>query len=181
MKGAHRMLQRTQTFLILFVSVFLLSCEKASHQDVRDFIAESKRKQPGKIKALPIYAPYKPYVYNATQLRSPFEPPAIVQKKVLAASSNVKPDLDRQKQRLENFDFSSLRMVGTIKKKGVLWALIRDPEGSIERVRVGYYVGRNHGRITNLSNQTIDVVEIVPNGLDGWLERPNVISLREKE
>ena len=161
-------------FGVCVVGVLLAACNQSSHQDITDFIEESKRKQPGKVKALPIYAPYKPYVYNAAQLRSPFEPPALVEKKVLAASSNVKPDLERQKQRLENFDFASLSMVGTIKKDGVLWALIRDPEGSIERVKPGYYMGKNHGRITDLTTQGIDVVEIVPNGLDGWLERPNV-------
>jgi type IV pilus assembly protein PilP len=161
-------------------SVLLAACNQSSHQDITNFIEENKRKQPGKVNALPIYAPYKPYVYNAAQLRSPFEPPALVEKKVLAASSNVKPDLERQKQRLEQFDFSSLSMVGTIKKNGVLWALIRDPEGSIERVKPGYYMGKNHGRITDLTAQGLDVVEIVPNGLDGWLERPNVITLKER-
>lgn len=166
-------------FIFGFLVCFLQACQKRSHQDIVDFIEESKRKQPAKVQALPVYAPYKPYVYNATQLRSPFEPPALVEKKIIAASSNVKPDLDRQKQRLENFEFSSLSMVGTIKQKGVLWALIRDPEGAIERVREGYYLGRNHGRITDLNNQSIDVIEIVPNGLDGWLERPNIITMKE--
>lgn len=162
------------------IAVVLAGCNQSSHQDIVDFIEENKRKQPGKVKALPIYAPYKPYVYNAAQLRSPFEPPALVEKKILAASSNVKPDLSRQKQRLESFEFSSLSMVGTIKKNGVLWALIRDPEGSIERVKPGYYMGKNHGLITDLTDQGIDVVEIVPNGLDGWLERPNVMTLKER-
>jgi type IV pilus assembly protein PilP len=168
-------------FLVGIFSVFLMGCEQSSHQDVKDFIAETKRKPPGKVKALPIYAPYKPYVYSAMQLRSPFEPPALVEKKVLAASSNVKPDFNRQTQRLENFDFTSLSMVGTVKKDGELWALIRDPEGSIERVKKGYFLGKNHGKITGMTNQGLDVVEIVPNGLDGWIERPNVITLKEKE
>jgi type IV pilus assembly protein PilP len=163
------------------VSVLLMACEQSSHQDIKDFITETKGKPPGKVRGLPIYAPYKPYVYSAAQIRSPFEPPALIEKKVLAASSNVKPDLERQKQRLEGFEFSSLLMVGTVKKNGVLWGLIRDSEGSIERVKTGYYLGKNHGRITELNAESIDVVEIVPNGLDGWLERPNLITLKEKQ
>jgi type IV pilus assembly protein PilP len=174
-------MKKINIVFLCLLGVFLLGCQKNSHQDIVDFIEESKRKQPGNIKALPVYAPYKPYVYNSTQLRSPFEPPALVKKKVLAASSNVKPDLDRRKQRLESFDFAALKMVGTLKKGGVLWALIRDPEGSIERVKPGYYLGRNHGLITGMNDRNIDVVEIVPNGLDGWLERPNVITLKERE
>jgi type IV pilus assembly protein PilP len=168
-------------FLVILVSCMVLAaCEKSSHQDVKDFIAESKRKQPGKIKPLPLYAPYKPHVYDPAGLRSPFEPPAVVQKKVLAAKSNVKPDLDRSRQRLEQFEFSTLRMVGSIKKDGVIWGLIRDPEGSIERVKEGYYLGKNHGRIVSLTEQKADIIEIVPNGLNGWLERPNIIMINNK-
>ena len=173
------MLFRFKIILLFAVSLLLVACEKASHQDVKDFIAEGKLRSPGKIRPLPAYAPYQPHVYDSAGLRSPFEPPALVKRKVIAASSNVKPDLDRQKQRLEGFELSSLSMVGSIRKDGVLWALIRDPEGAIESVRSGYYLGKNNGRITELTEQKIDVVEIVPNGLDGWLERPNIITIKE--
>ncbi len=168
-------------FMLVGLALLVQACQKSSHQDIKDFIDEAKRKQPGKVKAPPVYAPYKPYIYNAAQLRSPFEPPAVVQKREIAAKSNVKPDLNRQKQRLENYDFASLSMVGTIKRRNVLWALIRDPDGSIERVREGYYVGRNHGKIVSVDDQKIDVVEIVPNGVSVWLERPNLISIKQKD
>ena len=164
---------------LLIITILVAGCDSASHQDLRDFIAENKRRPPGKIKEPPQFEPYKPFVYDAARLRSPFEPPAAVEKKTIVANSNVKPDLNRQKQRLESFDFGSLSMVGTVRKSGVLWALIRDSEGAIERVRTGNYLGKNHGRITDLSEQKIDVIEIVPNGIRGWLERPNVISLNE--
>ena len=177
-------IQKLQIPLLLVVSTLLLaSCQKPAHDDVYTFIESNKERPPGKIKPLKRYPPYKPYSYSAQQLRSPFVPPSVIEKKVLIASSNVKPDLDRQKQRLENFNFSSLSMVGTVKQGETLWGLIRDPEGSIERVKVGYYLGKNNGKITGVSNQSIDVVEIVPNGNDGndgWLERPNVISIKEQ-
>lgn len=167
-------------FLFLAVAVFLTSCQKPVNEDVYVFINNTKAKPPGTIPPIKRYPPYKPYSYSAQQLRSPFLPPAVIEAKIIASSSNVKPDLDRQKQRLESFDFSSLSMVGTVSKGGVLWALVRDPEGSIERVKAGYYIGKNHGKITNISDQDIDVVEIVSNGSDGWIERPNLITIKEK-
>ena len=174
-------IQKPYISLLLVASVLLLtSCQKPTHDDVYTFIESSKKRPPGKIKPLKRYPPYKPYSYSAQQLRSPFTPPYVIEKKVLIASSNVKPDLDRQKQRLESFEFSSLSMVGTVKQGEILWRLIRDPEGSIERVKTGYYLGKNNGKITNVTNQGIDVVEIVPNGSEGWLERPNVISIKEQ-
>jgi len=162
---------------LLMITILVSGCSLSSHDDLKDFIAENKRRPPGEIKAAPQFEPYKPFVYDAARLRSPFDPPAVVEKKAIAASSNVKPDLNRQKQRLESFEFSSLSMVGTVKKSGVLWGLVKDPDGAIERVKKGNYLGKNHGLITDLSEQKIDVVEIVPNGVRGWLERPNVISL----
>lgn len=167
---------RKLAYVVLPV-LLMVGCGSSSHDDLQAFIDENKRRPPGTIPEAPKFEPYKPYIYDAMRLRSPFDPPAAVVNTPILASSNVKPDLDRQKQPLESFDFASLSMVGTVKKSGVLWGLIRGPEGSIERVRVGNYLGKNHGRITRLTEQKLDVVEIVPNGLKGWLERPNVMSL----
>lgn len=161
--------------------LLLVSCGGAPNDDIYVFINENKQRPVGKIKPLKRYPPYKPYTYSAQQLRSPFEPPSAIEQKVLIATSNVQPDIDRQKQRLENFEFSSLAMVGTVKQGDTLWALIRDPEGSIERVKNGYYLGKNNGRIVNVDDQSIDVIEIVPNGSDGWLERPNALSMKTQE
>ena len=166
-------------WLLIVCAVLLASCQKLSHDDVYEFIASNKERPPGNIKPLKRYPPYKPHSYSARQLRSPFAPPYIIEKKVLAVTSNVKPDFDRQKQRLESFEFSSLSMVGTVKQGDTIWGLIRDPEGSIERVKAGYYLGKNNGKITDISSQSINVIEIVSNGAEGWLERPNVISLQD--
>ena len=38
-------------------------------------------------------------------------------------------------------------------------------------------MGRNHGKVTNLSDSKIELIEIVASG-DGWLERPNIIELK---
>ncbi|MGS2717842.1 pilus assembly protein PilP [Eionea flava] len=159
----------------------LASCSSKSNDDVYAFIEESKQRPVGDIRPLKRYPPYKPYDYSSQQMRSPFEPPSVIEQKIIKSNSNVKPDIDRQKQRLENFEFSSLSMVGTVKQSDTLWALIRDPEGSIERVKNGYYLGKNNGRIVNVNGDSIDVIEIVPNGSEGWLERPNILSMKAEE
>ena len=52
--------------------------------------------------------------------------------------------------------------------------------GGVYRVKVGDYLGRNHGRIVSVTESKIDVVEIVPDGEGGWLERPRSLALRER-
>jgi type IV pilus assembly protein PilP len=159
------------------MSTLLQACQ-SEHQDILDFISTVKAESSVKELNLPLYADYKPYTYDGGNFRSPFEPPIVIDKKILMAKSNVKPDLTRQKHRLESYNFSSLSMVGTIGQKGVLWALIRDPEGVVERVKKGDYMGEYHGRITHISHHGVDVVEILSNGLNGWIERPNIMPLK---
>jgi type IV pilus assembly protein PilP len=170
-------------YYVLFGVLTLLvlsGCSKGSNEDLKTFISVNKERPPGKIEPLKQYPPYKPYSYSAQGLRSPFIPTAVMEQKILAPSSNVTPIFGREKQPLESFGFNTLTMVGTVKKGSTLWALIRNPEGTIERVKVGYYLGKDNGRITEINNNVVDVIEIVTNGNDGWLERPNQISLKEK-
>lgn len=172
-------------FLPLIISVFgvLVGCSSSdSHSDLREFIDENKKRPPGKIKEAPQIKPYEAFSYDAYRLRSPFDRPvsAKLQQQIVSSSSNVKPDLTRKKERLEQYDLSSLNMVGTLTSGGSLWALISDPDGSIERVRQGNYVGRNNGKITSLSEDKIDLLEIVASG-EGWLERPNIMELKTAE
>ncbi len=174
-------MNRLLTIAILALGATVLTaCNSSnSHQDLRDFIAENKRRPPGAIKEPPQIKPYQAFSYDAYRLRSPFERPASTQieQQVVSLSNDVQPDLIRQKERLEQFDLSALSMVGTLKKGQTLWALVSDPEGGIERVQVGNYIGKNHGKIIALTTSQIDLIEIVASG-DGWLERPNVVEIK---
>lgn len=172
------------TWFVLSLSIMLSGCNlsESKHSDLEDFIKEKKSRPSGKIKEPPKIEPYEPFTYDAYRMRAPFDRPlsAVVQQQVAAASSGLKPDAARQKERLESYDLSSLNMVGTLTKSGALWALISDPDGSIERVRPGNYIGRNHGKITRLTKSKIELLEIVASG-QGWLERPNILELQTAE
>ncbi len=170
-------------FCSLFSILLISGCSSSeSHEDLRDFINENKKRPPGKIPEPPKIEAYESFSYDAYRLRSPFDRPVSIeiQQRIISSSSNVKPDLARQKERLEQYDLTSLSMVGTLKKDGALWALISDPDGSIERIRRGNYIGRNHGKIVSLSDDKIELVEIVASG-EGWLERPNLLELKTTE
>lgn len=152
------------------------------HQDLVDFVAETKRRPSGQIEPLPPFVPYKSFQYGAMTLRSPFDQPVYEQQElVFASGKNVKPDFSREKEYLEEFNLATLSMVGILERGGIRWALIDDGEGGIHRVKEGNYVGRNHGRIVGTSNRNIDIIEIVPDGKDGWVERPKSLQIVEKE
>jgi type IV pilus assembly protein PilP len=92
----------------------------------------------------------------------------------------VKPDLLRAREFLERFNIEGLQMVGTLTQKGTQWALVKDEESGVHRVRIGNYLGKNHGRIVATTETEVSVMEIVPNGVGGWIERPRTIKLTEQ-
>ena len=93
------------------------------------------------------------------------------------ASSGLKPDRDRVREPLEDFPLDTLRLKGTVTKEGIKWGLIFAPDNTIHRVVEGNYMGQNHGRIISLSDEIIELTEIVPDGLGNYIERSSAVAL----
>jgi type IV pilus assembly protein PilP len=169
--------------LMVCLSIVLIGCDSNSdHSELHEYLRKVKARPPGIIEPIPTFRPYEAFIYSAAAKRSPFDRPVEEkQKLVTQASSDVKPDLSREKEYLESFDLNALTMVGTLERQGTLWALIGDPSGGIHRVKPGNYLGKNFGRIVRTSRTQLEIVEIVSNGLGGWVERPRVLNLSEKE
>ncbi len=162
--------------------VILAGCSGgAKNSDLYQFMEETRTKPSGDIEALPVFPPYKTSTYAAVALRSPFDAPVqFIAEKVKAGKKAVKPDDSRKKEYLEGFNLAALSLVGSLSQHGVTWALLDDGEGGVHRVKANNYVGRNHGRIINVTESRVDVIEIVPDGKGDWVERPRVLTLREK-
>ena len=48
----------------------------------------------------------------------------------------------------------------------------------MHRVNAGNYLGRHHGKIVNMTDTSVAIVEIVSDGTaEGWVERPRTIKL----
>ncbi|MBA6413947.1 pilus assembly protein PilP [Parahaliea sp. F7430] len=164
---------------LVFSSVLLSACGGDSFADLDAFMAEKRARPGGVIAPIPTFKTYEAFAYSAATMRSPFDRPIEVRDiQRLQAISAVKPDDSRAKEFLEQFTFDSLAMVGTLERGGDEWALVRDPEGGIHRVGLGNYLGRNHGKVVEMTETYVAVVEIVPDGTtDGWVERPRTIEL----
>lgn len=166
----------------VMISMLVLSgcMGEGDFSDLRQYMDEVRARPRGSIEPLPKFQPYEPFTYSAASLRSPFQPPVKVdlanQQK---GSKDVKPDETRVKQFLEGFNIEVFEMVGTLQNETGVFGLVRGA-GGVHRVKVGDYLGRNHGRIVAVDEAQIDVIEIVPDGEGGWLERPRSISLKSR-
>jgi len=164
-------------------AVLLTGCFGSNNSDLTDYINETKRRPKRDIDPVPSFRPYQPFVYDAQRLRDPFERPVSeLQNIVLTGQETVKPDPNRPKEALEEFNFAELSMQGSYRDKhSVLWALVKDGRGDVQPVKEGNYMGKNHGRIVEITQNQVSVVEIVPDGVENWLQRPRSLKLNEKE
>jgi type IV pilus assembly protein PilP len=169
--------------LFIFFGAVLSGCAaEKNHPDIHQFMKEARNQKGSRVEPLPVAKPYVAFAYSALALRSPFDKPILFVSKELGGKlSSVKPDVNRQKEELEGFNFAALALVGGLSKDGVSWALINDSKKRIHRIREGNYIGKNHGRVVSITSTKVEVIEIVPSGKDTWLERPRTLTLREKE
>ena len=147
------------------------------YQDIDAFMAQMKSQPNGNIEPLPQFRPYEAFAYQAAALRSPFKQPVKIALTTEQIKRNIKPDTNRVKQYLEQFDMDTFRLVGSISNDQGFWGLVQGSDG-VHRVRVGDYLGRDHGRITFIDDQQLQLVEIVPAGPKYWIERPRVLQIK---
>ena len=165
--------------LVIFCGAALTACGGRDFADLDAFMAEKRARPGGIIAPIPTFKAYEAFAYSATTLRSPFDRPIEVREIAqLQAISAIKPDESRPKEFLEQFTFDSIRMVGNLERGKANWTLVMDPAGGVHRVTIGNYLGRSHGKIVEMTDTYVAVVEIVSDGTqDGWVERPRTIKL----
>ena len=132
----------------------------------------------GRIQPLPPFEQVPPFAYQASALRSPFEPPVVLQPVDRSPEGvQVTPNFSRVKQFLEQYTIGNLSMVGTLAQGSFKYALVRDSDGGVHRVESGDYLGTDHGQIQTIGESSIEIIEIVPDGTGGWVQRARTVSL----
>ena len=146
----------------------------SDREELEQYIAQVKKRPGGRIEPLPEIKPYETFAYNATDQRSPFSiaSPA-------GPGGGVRPDAKRNREFLEQFSLDTLSMVGTLKLGGRAFGLVQTKDGLVHRVQPGQYMGQNDGKITAVSDSKISLVEIVPDGMGGYMERTAAIGLTD--
>lgn len=140
--------------------------------ELDQFIQDTKKEPGGRVEPLPELKPYESYAYESANLRSPFTPGGSG-----GASANLRPDSRRNREFLEQFSLDTLRMVGTLRLADRTYGLVKTKDGLVHRVLPGNYMGQQDGRVTEILPSKISVVEIVPDGLGGYMERPASLAL----
>jgi type IV pilus assembly protein PilP len=169
------MTRATFIFAAVLAVLSLSGCSDGMDQ-LRQQVAEIKARPGEAIEPLPEIKPYEAFAYNASSLRSPFVPTAPARNDLAAG---VRPDVKRPREFLEQFPLDTMRMVGTLQLQGHNYGLLQGKDGLVHRVLPGNFVGQNDGRIVGISSTKVSIIEIVPDGLGGYIERPAGLALTE--
>ena len=147
--------------------------------DLRRWVTQEKAKKGAPLEPLPVIRTFETFEYKDQDLRDPFI--TNVDDQEQTANAGPHPDQDRAREPLEAFPLDGLKMAGTLGFAKAMEGLVRDPDGVVHRVHVGNYLGQNYGRITGIGEDHIELVELVPNGSGGWMERQATIALGDTQ
>ena len=178
-------MRRFQFSAVLIIPLLagLNGCGDGGVQDVQQWMNDVKRETKVSIPKLSEPKKFTPFVYSAKDIVDPYSPTklAVALAKAQANSSNgLKPDLERRREPLESYPLDSLKMVGTLQKAGLSYALIH-VDKTVFRAKIGNYVGQNLGMITSITETEVDIKEIVQDAAGDWVERKAKLELQESK
>jgi len=169
---------KLRNVMLLAAALGVAACG-GDNDDLDQYINEVKSRPGGRIEPLPQIQPYEVYTYvaDAEGIRSPFVPdtPQVAG----SGEGGVRPDAERSREFLEGFSLDTLSMVGTLFIGETMYGLVQTNDGLIHRVVPGNYLGQNDGRITEITDSEIEIVEIISDGIGGYIERDAAISLSD--
>lgn len=163
-------------FVWLGAALLVVAGCSSDMDNLRDKMKEIRNRPGERIEPLPELRPYEAFVYNDSSMRSPFVPSAPAGADLANAT---RPDVKRPREFLEQFPLDTLKMVGTLELQGREYGLVQGKDGLVHRVLPGNYLGQNDGRITSITASKISVIQIVPDGMGGYIERPASLTLSE--
>lgn len=174
------------------IALCIAGCVNRDKSDLQKFVAQTLKRPGGSIPPLPPIKPYQSYLYQSAgrNERDPFRSFLDVEpEKEVAVSPAEDADQRRyadeitahNREELENFELDSLRMVGTLQDDDELWGIIQDNAGTVHRVQIGNYLGRNYGKILNIQEDRIELREVVKDSEGRWEERQAKLALNEED
>lgn len=140
-----------------------------------EWVAQVRARPAPPLDPIPVIKPFESFQFDGRGFRDPFDVHVVEN-----TSGGLRPDSNRRRQPLEGFPLDSLDMVGTLGRGAGIVALVMGPDKVTYRVRPGTYLGQSDGRVVAVREDRIELIELVPDGAGGWLERPATITLENQ-
>ena len=172
-------MSRHSRILLPVLACTVLSACSHSMSDLEIWVAEVKARKSRQIDPIPQMKQYEAYAYIGEDRRDPFISAPDTQQRADGGDASLRPDLNRNKEPLEEFPIDALRLVGVVTFNAKIYALVKAPDAVIHRVTIGNHMGQNYGRINSVSEAEVALTEIIPDGFGGFIERPAALAATE--
>lgn len=169
---------------ILIVLILLLTgCADGDMESLKQWMADVRKQTPATVKKLPEPKKFTPFTYGGQDEVDPFNPVKLsvaLAKQQSSSNNGIKPDLERRKEPLESYPLDAIKMVGTLQKPGVNYAILQ-ADKAVFRAKAGNYIGQNFGMITKVTDTEVEIKEIVRDASGEWTEREAKLELQENK
>jgi type IV pilus assembly protein PilP len=185
-------LKTTWHILFLFIlSLGLSACTDHNMTDLEDFVADVKKKKTHHVGKIPEFPFVESQDYVGFDSNDPFKDFELdkdlkrvkIEEQKTEDPRCIPPDIHRRSEDLEKYPLDTLSMVGVLRKKDNLWALIQDPTNIIHPVEVNNYIGQNFGRIINIDTKTykVAIMEMHNDGSGCYLEEEATLIMPQEK
>lgn len=159
------------------VCLSISGCGSDGMDDLREFAATAHANRKPRVEPLPEVKTQQTFAYSAADLSDPFASFNLSAQAAGAGGSDIQPDPNRRKEPLEEYPLDALKMVGTLSRGKRALAVIQAPDGTVHQATVGHHLGQNFGMITKISEDKIELIELIQGGLGDWIERQASLAL----
>jgi len=170
--------------LLIVIVLGLSGCGSSGDDELRQWMSELRATTKPKVTPLTEPKQFLPQTYAMDSGVEPFNSVKLTQalrRESTQSASNaalIAPEMSRRKEPLEAYPLDVMAMVGSLDKKGAPTALLK-VDSLLYQVRVGNYIGKNYGRITKITENSIQLREIVQDATGDWIERAASLDLQE--
>lgn len=167
--------------IIAALAVLSLSACSGEQDELQAWMDQQRHEVKPTVQPLSPPQKFNPQNYTGMEGVEPFSTDKLtgaLKQEARQPNSAVAAELSRRKEPLEAFPLDSMTMVGSVKRKGQPYALLKVDE-LLYQVKVGEYLGQNYGKILQITETDITLREIVQDAAGEWIERPTTLQLQE--
>ncbi|MBI3285342.1 MAG: pilus assembly protein PilP [Burkholderiales bacterium] len=168
---------------LLLPALLLTACGDNGVSEIQEWMAAVKKETHAVTPKIAEPKLYVPVAYTGKSELDPFNPVkllAVLARMKAESNNGLRPDMDRRREALEAFPLDSMKMVGTIEKNNIRQALLQIDK-TVYQAKLGNYIGQNFGMITKISDNEVEIKEIVQDAAGEWTERKSKLELQESK
>ena len=171
-------------WMLVPVVLALSACSGEPAGDLQDWVRSQRAAAKPQVPALVEPKKFQPQTYAAERSMEPFSLLKLTQalrrdmEHNTSSVSLILPEQSRRKEELELIPLDTMTMVGSLERQGQKTGLLR-VDKLLYQVSSGQYLGQNYGKIVRITEDRIQLRELIQDPSGDWVEKMTDLDLQE--